>query len=505
MIPSSPPSLPPASEAPRESLLVFSDVHLGSDLNDRGVSAKRSLGVDRDLVDLLRYYANVQPRGERWRVVIAGDLIDFIGMTLVEDETRLSTDLTEEERAHGLGSAPDHARVKLRRVIERHGDVFDALAQVLARGHALTVVHGNHDVELHWDEVKADFRDELVRRACLEFPDVDATSIASRVDFEPWFFYREGVAYIEHGHQYDAYCANDHVMAPLSPLDPRRLMRGFSSILLRYVVRPTAGMKEHGHETMGVFDYIGFGLALGTRGIAQLLSRFVRAIVELFRLRKAHLSEAFEALKEEHERRLARFSKRRRIGIGRLRKLLALQVPPVTRTVQGILGSLFLDRIGLVLLTALVLAVVAIFVPGKGPMAGAASATLLVSLGFHRYFARLRKLDPADEMVARARHLVNVLPAAFVVMGHTHVPADRELAGSRARYINLGSWAEEEHDASTEHPYRAARTHLVIEVDRGGVPMAELRAWSEAHGPRKFESPSPEGFADDRPLSPPLA
>ena len=31
------------------------------------------------------------------------------------------------------------------------------------------------------------------------------------------------------------------MMAPLSPLDPRRIARGFTDVFLRYVVRPTRG------------------------------------------------------------------------------------------------------------------------------------------------------------------------------------------------------------------------------------------------------------------------
>ncbi|MBL9111902.1 MAG: metallophosphoesterase, partial [Myxococcales bacterium] len=288
--------IPPDEPSPTESLLVFSDVHLGSDLNDHGTSPRRSHGIDEDLTKLLRHYADVPPAGERWRVVIAGDFIDFIGMT-VKGDRALEGTLTDEERVHGLGSAAEHAREKLRRVTARHADVFDALAELVARGNALTLVHGNHDVELHWDEVKSDLRAELLRRAEATRPSLDRNAFLARIEFEPWFFFWKGVAYIEHGHQYDPYCANEHVMAPLSPLDPRRIMRGFSSILLRYVVRRTDGMKEHGHETLGVFDYVAFGLKLGLRGVVRLVSRFSDAVVELFRLRRAHFSEAMSTLR----------------------------------------------------------------------------------------------------------------------------------------------------------------------------------------------------------------
>src|SRR5580700_2631079 len=148
-----------------ETLLVLSDVHLGSDLNDFGNPTRRSRGVDEDLVKLIRHYRNAPPRGERWHLVVAGDFIDFVGMAVRAEGVELSTERSEEERAHGLGNAADHVRIKLRLVVERHRDVFDALAGFVADGHSLGFVHGNHDIEFYWDAVKDDLRSLLLRRA----------------------------------------------------------------------------------------------------------------------------------------------------------------------------------------------------------------------------------------------------------------------------------------------------------------------------------------------------
>src|SRR5205085_2084380 len=82
--------------------------------------------VVRDLVALLAHYRATPPGADRWHVVIAGDFIDFIGMTIAPREA-LETELTDEERDHGLGGAADHAREKLRRVARRHADIFAEL------------------------------------------------------------------------------------------------------------------------------------------------------------------------------------------------------------------------------------------------------------------------------------------------------------------------------------------------------------------------------------------
>jgi UDP-2,3-diacylglucosamine pyrophosphatase LpxH len=477
-------------EFPTESLLVFSDVHLGSDIQDGAANpAHRSESVDRDLVRLLAHYRAQKPPADRWRIVIAGDFIDFIGMTVTPDVGAVSTELTDEERRHGVGSAADHARLKLARVAKRHADVFAGLAAFVADGHALSLVHGNHDIEFHWDAVKDDFRAMLLEHAVAgesrEGAALDGAAFAERIEFNPWFFYRDGVAYIEHGHQYDPFCATEHIMAPLSPLDPRRVARGFCDTLIRFVVRPTRGMKEHGHENVGLGHYISFGIQLGLAGMLKLGVDFARAVAEMFRLRRAHLSDAAKALRAEHEERVAKLASVTRLGLERLRALLLLQTPPITSSVAGILRSVLLDRLAVAVVSLLTLAVLFIVGGFHRGVPWAAGVVVAAWVSLHVYFSRQRNVDPGEQMIDRAAQLAKLFPAAFVVMGHTHVP--EAVKAGDATYINVGSWAEEAEEP-TEVAYRAPRTHLVIHV-RNEQPEALFCSWEDS-GPRSRVLPS---------------
>ena len=468
---------------------MFSDVHLGSDLNDCTPNVtRRSATIDRDLVLFLEHYRKEKPSGDRWRIVIAGDFIDFIGMAIAVP-AELGTEPNAEERQHGLGNASEHARLKLRRVAVRHSDVFQELARFVAEGHALTLVHGNHDIEFHWDVVKDDLRAILEGHAQRERPDLDRGAFQERIEFSPWFFYRDGVAFIEHGHQYDPFCSTEHIMAPVSPADPRRIARGFTDVLLRYVVKPTLGMKEHGHEHTGMLDYIGFGTRLGARGLFDLGKRFVVAVVELFRLRSACFTEAAGVLRSEHERRVALLAEASRIGMDRLRGLLSLQVPPITQSVRGILASVLLDRLALAVLALLLLLVVAVVGVYHGQALYAALGVVAAWALFHRHLSGQRTVDPAELLVSKASQLAKLFPAAFVVMGHTHTPV--HVPAGAATYINVGSWAEEEDtaelgDGQTSHNPRAPRTHLVIHM-REARPEAHLFTWESGTGPRRYE------------------
>ncbi len=488
-----PPSIGPVADASHtrdhESWLVLSDVHLGSDLNDLTppeARVRRARAVDEDLVRLLHHYRDAAPPEGRWRLVVAGDLIDFIGMTLRAEGEDLATSPNEDESTYGLGNAEDHAIAKLRRVATRHADVFAALAAFVAHGHALTLVHGNHDLELHWDGVKDELRAILRRQAVVATK--DAPGFDARIGFAPWFYLVDGVVFIEHGHQYDAYCATDHVMAPASPLDPRRIMRGFSDVMLRRVVRPTRGLREHGHELLGVFDYLLLAGRLGLKGMFQLAGRFIGAIVALLRLRREHFAEAASALREEHERRMGLLAEASRIGRDRLRALAALHEPPITRSVRGVLASVLIDRLALGLSCSALLLVSGVLAATRGHHMWFAPASIALAWGIaHRLLMLARDdIDVSAALAERAGHLAHLFPVAFVVMGHTHVPAQAKVTESTT-YINVGAWAEEEPD-DPKHAFRAPRTHLVIRRGERG-PEAELLAWDpEAAAPRRFSS-----------------
>jgi UDP-2,3-diacylglucosamine pyrophosphatase LpxH len=469
-----------------ESLLILSDVHLGNDLNELAPDAPhRSAQLDADLVSLIAHYRRAPATGRRWRLVIAGDFVDFIGMALLPRDADLATAPSDEERLHGLGNTADHARLKLRAAIARHRPVFVAIAAFLADGHAMTIVHGNHDVEFHWDAVKEELRAQLAAMAGASGEEAEA--LGARVEFAPWFYYVGGVAYIEHGHQYDMLCSTELVMAPLSPKDPKRIARSFSDVLLRWVVRPTRGVPEYGHERMGIPDYVGLGLRMGVTGVFRLVARFAGAVVEMFRLQRASLSDAAQALREEHERRMAALAARMRVGLERLRALAALQVPPVTCSTSKILAGVLLDCLAVAVAATLGMALIALFAGGRplgwGAIAAVGGGWALV----HRQLKRRRRawfgerLDNDETLVDRAGRLARLFPAAFVVMGHTHTPAVVRVADGAATYVNVGSW----HEAETAGAHRAARTHLVIHPADSGA-TGEFLAWGP-DGPRRFE------------------
>jgi UDP-2,3-diacylglucosamine pyrophosphatase LpxH len=463
------------------NLLVLSDVHLGSDLvqharPDAPERTRASERRDRELIALLDWYRERPHSGRPWRLVIAGDLVDFIGMSVSSAGDEIATEPTDEEREHGLGSAVDHTLAKLRRVAAHHRTVFAALGRFVDAGNALVIVRGNHDVDLHWEPVQAAFREVLAEHAVFG---------RERVEFADWFYYEEGVVYIEHGHQYDDYCSYDHVLHPVLPSDPRRSHPSLSDVLLRYVVRPTHGMLEGGHDSAGALTYVRFGARLGVRGLLGLAARFLAAVGFLISLWREHFSEAAKWVRSEHERKMELLAEARQISVVKLRALASLQRPPVTRSLLRILAGVMLDRVAVALAA---MASVVWFLAARWTLAlGVELGIAVVSIVLVAWlWGRARgALDASESLRERASSVAALFPAALVVMGHTHLPEVAEAPENNATYVNLGAWAEEDTLDGSLPPLPASRTHLVIRQGEG-KPEAVLLRWDAEGGPRSF-------------------
>jgi len=310
----------------------------------------------------------------------------------------------------------------------------------------------------------------------------DGPEAKSRIDFEPWFVHQRGLVFVEHGHQYDPFCVTPYLLAPLSPVEPNRVIESLSDTLLRFIVRRTPGMKEYGHENRGLWSYVSWGLSLGLRGTKKLFWHFYSAVRRLRGIARAFGSEAGQRLRAEHHRRVDERAEKMGFARDDLHAALSLHVVPMGLSPRGVLTSVMLDRL-LMLAVAVptLIALLALWpvVPFAPYIIG---ALVLVCVVLNTHFARLRpNVDPAAVMIERAKDLAKLFPASFIVMGHTHFPISKSV-GESTTYINLGAWAEEEPDPSEKKPYRSPRTHLVIHA-KEDRHEAHLMEWRSNEGP----------------------
>jgi UDP-2,3-diacylglucosamine pyrophosphatase LpxH len=157
---------------------IISDLHLGGAMPAMMSHSNELAAFINELPKHLR-------GDEALELVIAGDFVDFPAIAL-------------DDRQEAWTCSPERAVDKLKQTMrEQDAPVFEALGGFVRNGHRLTVIVGNHDLEMAIPAVQQAFCDNLrISRHQIVFVD----------DGQAW---RIGNALIEHGNRYDGANLND--------------------------------------------------------------------------------------------------------------------------------------------------------------------------------------------------------------------------------------------------------------------------------------------------------
>jgi UDP-2,3-diacylglucosamine pyrophosphatase LpxH len=208
------------------------------------------------------------------------------------------------------------------------------------------------------------------------------------------------------------------------------------------------------------------------------------AVATLLGVWREHMSDTAHWVKKEHERKMALLAEARQISLVKLQALASLQRPPITKSVLRLLAGCMIDRVAVAV--AATVAAVWLLVARWTPALGVAATLSLAGLAAVAWLWRRARgnIDASASLRERAARVGSVFPAAFVVMGHTHLPEIRATS-PESSYVNLGAWAEEELGEGETTSLPATRTHLVVQLvdDR---PTAALLSWDAEVGPKRF-------------------
>jgi UDP-2,3-diacylglucosamine pyrophosphatase LpxH len=191
--------------APAHRLVyVISDLHIGG--AETGVPGRRGFRIFTQAHALSRFIDCLVAKpatNPSIELVINGDFIDL---------------LAEADPGAGGWSAlkaPLFASAALKDLVRRpcNRDVFTSLRNFLARGHTLTVLLGNHDVELSFPDVRRTLQQELGLN--------HANQLQFLYDGEAYVI---GDVLIEHGNRYDEFNTNDYnALRVVRSLQSRRI------------------------------------------------------------------------------------------------------------------------------------------------------------------------------------------------------------------------------------------------------------------------------------------
>lgn len=457
------------------NLLIVSDLHLGADLKRGGFTYLRSIAkLDRELSAFLDWYAAHREGGLPWRLVVNGDMVDFVTITLVPDPSdRPGFDVTDDDRRFGLATGEEEkVDWLIRRVMERHRKVFERLAAFVAAGNEVMMLRGNHDAEFHWPRVQRTFLDLLAEIGAV--PDGEREAFLARVSFQPWFYYEPGTIFVEHGHQYDDYSSFEYVLAPVAP-QGRRTDVPLSHFAVRYLANVFPNISIDDKDGWTLFDFFRFvwtGQAGRLHALALGYVACVARVIASVGARKLRSDSRHGT----HHSVLETLAAHWNLAPDLLRRLESLQAAGALRSWSRAIQCYYLDRFAV---AALVLAASASVLVG-GAALGKRLVLLAACLGSgvaaDRILARTRRSETPPKLQRAALAVAFLLEVPLVVMGHTHRPGEQELGEGRT-YVNTGTWIP-----AQEAP---GFTHLALRRTEGGA-HAELRRWTDG-GPVRYE------------------
>jgi UDP-2,3-diacylglucosamine pyrophosphatase LpxH len=454
------------------NILVVSDLHFGEELLP-GASLERRRAVELGssaFREFLRYHTVRRRDGRPWRLVIAGDLFDF--MSVVISATRDRPAKSADERRFGLGRGIQPGVERMRRICEAHRPLLAELGRFAAAGHSIDILVGNHDVELLASEVVGELMLQLVAAGA------DDRALA-RIGVVPWFIYLPGVCWIEHGHVYDEGCSFEFNLAPMDPKDGW-LIYNADYAAVRYLGAAVPELDPHGIEEWGLWGYMRYTAGLGFRSGTRLWIAYGRFVQALFAARRLHRSfKRRDRRRREHRARLAEVARTGGLSPETAAAIDRLARTPLTVSGRRMGRMVMLDRFGIGVGSFVAIVLMLIALPLGWAIAGAILVAALSFaatrwLGEHMVTSQI----PMRSVPQRLRKLVD---APVVVFGHTHDPRWQKLR-TGGLYVNVGTWLP-----ATRPGLRRSFTFVLIQPSAqpsaqssaAGPPSVELRQWRD--------------------------
>src|ERR1700728_1263152 len=135
-----------------EDVFIISDLHIGGQYGK--APGDRGFRINTHVRELTGFLTEVRERatnrGRRTELVINGDFVDFLA----------------EGGADGTDwrafiESEDEAIARLDEIVKRDAGLFESVASLIEAGVAVTLLPGNHDIELTVPAVRARLREHL--------------------------------------------------------------------------------------------------------------------------------------------------------------------------------------------------------------------------------------------------------------------------------------------------------------------------------------------------------
>lgn len=381
------------------NLLVISDLHLS-----QGESSQyEDFFYEKEFTDFLKYHQE-----KPTTLVLNGDFIDFLQIV----ETSPEFDLTEKEKKYGMNTTPEKSVWKLKYCIKKHNKFFKALGEFLEKGNKIVHVKGNHDVEFYWPQVRNSFYQVMENYGDFS---------QKQIQFEQWFYYEPGRAYIEHGNQYDTVNSFCNFLHPVLPFATNQIELPLGSFYCRYLFNRIESIDPFADNIKPATKYLGWVLLSRPQMALKILRYYLPAIARTWDKSRllTHTKEQIIKLEKAQTTNLKNLANQKNISFETLQKIDSMHAKPVLESTH--------------------------------------------------FFLRAIKehLFEQPPMPRISRSIKNLLKVPNIIFGHTHY------AEQTTDYINEGTWTPVIIDKKLESVKSKKLTYAILIRKK-----AELREWS---------------------------
>jgi UDP-2,3-diacylglucosamine pyrophosphatase LpxH len=415
------------------NIVIISDLHLSQGRNP--VTKKFNLNedffFDEEFDRFLIYLEDEsQRRCRKWRLIIAGDMVDFLQITRLPENAQF--ELRRSEAVYGLGTHPNKTIWKMKVMMNGHWNFFRGLGRFICAGNKFTVMSGNHDIEWTVPQVQIAFRQEMKKYLPDEAINKEEV-VSGQIEFCPWFYYEPGLIWVEHGNQYDGMNSFDYFLFPYLP-GSKELMLPSGSFFVRYVFNKVEQTDPFADNIKPLSSFLKKYLLklLFSRSLLKNLGYFLKILGKI----KKFKTEEIAYLSQKNEEEIESEAKRYGIEIGNLKAIKRHWVPS--------------------------------FVYSKSKLANI--------IKFFTY-----KTEGIYEK--KASMIQKQLDVRYVVFGHTH-EVDLHLlnANGKTEYSNSGTWTKIFTDNPTEKLLHEEHESIFVQILKDDANKLELLKWRDDIG-----------------------
>ncbi len=415
------------------NLVIISDLHLSEGRNP--VTKKFNLNedffFDEEFDRFLVYLeAESQRRGKKWRLIIAGDMVDFLQITRPPKSAQFQ--LRGSETVYGLSTHPDKTIWKMKVVMEGHWVFFKGLGRFICAGNKFTIMSGNHDIEWTVPQVQMAFREKMKEYLPEEVGKKEEV-VSNQIEFCPWFYYEPGLIWVEHGNQYDGINSFDYLLFPYLPNSEELMLPG-GSFFVRYLFNKVEQIDPFAENIKPLSSYLKkyFLKLLFSGSVLKHLGYFLKIWDKIKKFGTAETANLSRKSEEEIEREAKRFG----IDIENLKAIKRHWVPSFIYS-EGKLGNI---------------------------------------IKFFTY-----KTEGIYEK--KASMIQEQLGVRYVVFGHTHeVDLDLLNPAGKEEYSNSGTWTKIFTSNPTERLLHEEHESIFIQILKDDANKLELLEWRDDIG-----------------------